>query len=41
MGLLGYPGLANCGGIFRGMGKFIGGFSLFLEIYWWYNLCLA
>jgi len=29
----GYPGLATCGGIFRGsMGEFIGGLSAFLDI---------
>jgi len=29
----GYPGLATCGGIFRGsMGEFIGAFSAFLEV---------
>jgi len=29
----GYPGLATCGGIFRGsMREFIGGFSAFLDI---------
>jgi len=34
MGLLGYPGLVTCGGIFRGsMGEFIGAFSVFLEVH--------
>jgi len=30
---MGYPGLATCGGIFRGsMGEFIGAFSAFLKV---------